>query len=83
VAPFNHTGFADNQNNPGFLSPYKADNFVASQDYGFQCSNYKNNTFTNLSVPIIIQRAVTQNSNATWMYMVTKSGSSNSVNPLP
>jgi hypothetical protein len=83
VAPYNHTGFADNQDNPGFLRPYKRDVFSATQYYRFQCSYYKNNAWINMAGPIAILRVVSQNSNGSWQYAVTKSGSLNSVNPLP
>jgi hypothetical protein len=40
VAPYNHTGFADQHAHPAFLTPYKADNFTATQYYRFQCTYY-------------------------------------------
>ena len=83
IPPYNHTGVADQHSHPAFLGPYKADSFTATQYYRFQCTNYKANAWINMVGPISIQRTVSQNSNGTWQYTITKSGSSNSVNPLP
>jgi hypothetical protein len=85
ISPYNHTGSADLNRNPGFLRPYKADNFADKQVYRFQCTYYKNNSWINMTGPIIIQRVVSPNNdkNNTWRYDITKSGSLNSVNPLP
>ena len=83
VPPYNHIGFGDQHEHPAFLLPYRADNFTATQYYRFQCPNYRANAWINFTGPIPIQRTVSQNTNSTWKYTITKSGSSNSVNPLP
>jgi hypothetical protein len=36
VAPYNHTGFADQHSHPAFLTPYRGDNFTSTQYYRFQ-----------------------------------------------
>ena len=83
IAPYNHTGFADNHDHPTFRTPYKYDDFVSTQYYRFSCTNYQAGAWVNMAGPISIERTVKQNSNGTWQYTVMKSGSSASVNPLP
>lgn len=74
----------DNHYHPGFQSPYVSNDFTATQYYRYQCSNYKNGQWVNLLGPITIERNVSQNvNNGAWQYVITKSGSSNSVIPLP
>jgi hypothetical protein len=82
--PYSHLGFADHHLAPPFRTPpYAPDDFVAYQTYRFQCTYYKNNAWTDIIGPISIEKAVSQNSNGTWKYTVTKAGASNSINPLP
>ncbi|HEV2386360.1 MAG TPA: Ig-like domain-containing protein [Candidatus Acidoferrales bacterium] len=77
-------GFAfDQQLNGGFLSPYVYNDFSAAQYYYATCSNYNGGAQIYLAGPISIERTVSQNTNGTWKYVVTKSGYPASVNPLP
>lgn len=66
-----------------FLTPYVGNLFDAAQTYRWSCSGYYNGqwqTFANNT----IERTVAKHINlSTWYYLVTKSGSSASVDPLP
>jgi hypothetical protein len=73
----------DQHGHPNFLRPYTSNNFNATQNYRFQCTNYQNAAWITMMGPLTINRAISQNSNGTWQYVITKSGSSDSVNPLP
>ncbi|MFZ0821658.1 MAG: hypothetical protein WAM91_16455 [Candidatus Acidiferrales bacterium] len=76
-----------------FLSPYASDDFIATQVYAFQCTNYFNNQAIQLypfSGVISIERMVSPNTGSTWKYVITISSgtnpevnATNSVNPLP
>jgi len=83
-APDSHVGAVDTNTHPSFVKPYTSDNFTASQNFRFQCSNYNNgnwNNFTQVGIPIT--RNVTVNTSGSWKYSITKSGASNTVNPMP
>jgi len=72
----------DNHSTLGFLKPYTAASFTASQDYRYTCTD------VNGGNPVLIEshaivRSVSQNPNGSWKYVITKSGASNSINPLP
>ncbi|HEX5411140.1 MAG TPA: hypothetical protein VFZ27_04695 [Terriglobia bacterium] len=74
-------GAASDNHSPGtFVKPYQAANFNASQIYQYSCTGGISGT---LMGPLTISRSVSQNSNGTWKYMITKSGASASINPLP
>lgn len=66
-----------------FVTPYSSSIFTATQFYRFRCSNYQFNQYVNLQGPLSIVRAVSQNSNGSWKFTVTKGGSSATINPLP
>jgi hypothetical protein len=67
-------GFYDNQLHPGFLKPYVANGFTATQTFNYNCGAGAVALVSNIS----IVRTVQQNGTA-WTYTVTKSGSSASV----
>jgi hypothetical protein len=72
----------DDHGTKPFVTPYKAATFTASQDYLYQCSD------VNGGEPILIQfqeivRSVIDNHNGTFRYVITKSGASAGINPLP
>jgi hypothetical protein len=73
----------DNQDNPGFIKPYAASNFNATQKFRFMCPNYQGGNFVDLESGIVINRVVSQVSGSAWEYTVTKSGQSAQINPLP
>lgn len=66
-----------------FVKPYSASSFTATQYYRLKCSNYNSGNYVNIQGPNSIVRSVSQNSNGTWEFTVTKSGASASINPLP
>jgi len=77
-------GFQDDHQPPNsFSTPYTAASFTATQHYRYRCPCSNGGNYVNLAGPINIVRSVAQNSNGTWRYTVTKSGSSASINPLP
>ena len=63
-----------------WTKPYQYATFSATQYYQYSCNGPTQHT---LMGPITITRTVSQNANGTWMYQVTKSGSSATLNPLP
>ncbi|HEX7314401.1 MAG TPA: hypothetical protein VF297_10785 [Pyrinomonadaceae bacterium] len=64
-------------------TPYQAASFTATQHYRFRCTCHNSNAYVNLMGSLDIVRTVTQNTNGTWRFTVTKSGASATVNPLP
>jgi hypothetical protein len=77
-------GTYDSQLNPGFLKPYVANSFTATQTFQYSCTNVNNGAWVTFpSISYSIQRAVTQNANGTWQYTLTKAATSSSYNPLP
>jgi hypothetical protein len=79
----------DNHSHFDFLRPYRADNFTATQDYRWRCSNINNNQITNFAnfVGIQIVRTVANTlrnpADNCWFYTITKSGATAQVRPLP
>jgi hypothetical protein len=63
----------DTHGHPAFQGPYRADYFTATQYYQYSCT-CNNSSNVPLAGPISITRSVTQNSNGTWKYTVTKAG---------
>ena len=64
----------------GWLKPYAAASFTATQKYQYVCNGGSEVT---LMGNISIVRTVGKNSNGSFYYKVTKSGSSATINPLP
>jgi len=83
--------FNDEHSNPfGFLKPYKADNFIATQDYRWRCVKVNGNKPTDFAgyTGIQIERTVALAGKPTdalncWFYTITKSGLKAEVKPLP
>ena len=74
-------GTATDDHSPGaFVKPYMAASFNASQTYNYSCTGGIHGT---LMGPLTISRSVSQNAGGSWKYVVTKSGASASINPLP
>ena len=73
----------DNHSNNGFVTPYKAKSFSASQEYRYQCRSLNTTAFPG-QTGIIIRRAVSDSTGkGCWRYTITKSGASASISPLP
>jgi len=84
VPPDSHVGGVDQNIHPPFVRAYTYDNFTASQQFRFQCTNYNNGNWVYFNTTgIAITRDITQNPNGSWKYTITKSGASNTVNPMP
>ena len=67
-----------------FVKPYSASSFTATQFYRYKCACGANaNTYVNLVGPLSITRSVSQNSNGSFKFTVTKSSCSATINPLP
>jgi hypothetical protein len=64
-----------------FTTPYREASFKAVQRYRYRCDGSAK--FINLTGSITITRSVTQNADGTFAYMITKSGSPATINPLP
>ncbi len=75
----------DTHSHPDFLRPYRADNFTATQDYRWRCTNVNNNNPTNFAnfAGIQIVRTVTNPRANCWVYTITKSGAQAQEMPLP
>jgi hypothetical protein len=69
---------------PFFVAPLMPDSFTAYQSYGWQCScfNAGNAQYFAGFVNIPIVRKVIRNQDGTFSYVVTKSGSSATINPI-
>ncbi|MGA2982929.1 MAG: hypothetical protein ABSG32_03900 [Terriglobia bacterium] len=80
--PGTDDGFSDDQldGDDSWTKPYKAVTFPATQYYRYTCNG---GSEVNLMGPMSIVRTVSQNANSTFMYQVTKSGASATINPLP
>jgi hypothetical protein len=66
-----------------FVKPYSASSYNATQYYRYKCTCSNNGNYVNLQGPLSIARSVSQNSNGSWKFTVTKSGCSATINPLP
>jgi hypothetical protein len=75
----------DNHSHPDFLRPYRADNFTATQDYRWRCTNINANAITNFAnfVGIQIVRTVNNPAGNCWVYTITKAGATAQVRPMP
>lgn len=74
----------DNHSTPGtFVKPYQAASVVASQVYRYSCPCHNSGAFETLLGPHNITRTVSQNTNGSWKFTITKTGSSATINPLP
>jgi len=76
--------FGDDHEPPtSFTKPYSASSFTATQNYRYKCPCAASGNYVNMAGPNDIVRSVTQNTDGSWKYTVTKSGSSATINPLP
>lgn len=67
-----------------FVKPYSASSFTATQFYRSKCACGANaNNYVNIVGPLSIVRSVSQNSNGSFKFTVTKSSCSATINPLP
>ena len=81
--PGNDIGITDEHIHNNFLTPYVSNVFDAPQTYRWSCPGYYNGqwvTFTNNTIERTVAKHV---SLSTWYYLVTKSGYSATVDPLP
>ncbi len=67
----------------GFVRPYSAKSINATQWYRYRCTCYNGNNLVNIAGPISIVRSVSANGGGTWRFVITKSGNSATINPLP
>ncbi|MGC2322212.1 MAG: hypothetical protein WA463_06240 [Terriglobales bacterium] len=76
-------GTGDVHTHPGFLKPYVTANFNSAQQYRWSCSNFASGQWYDFA-DYTISRGVNQHTfNNSWYYLITKAGSSASVDPLP
>jgi len=76
-------GFAHDEHNSGiFIQPYRAASFTAAQDYRYQCTDVNNGAIVVIQSQSIV-RTVSKNPDGTFKYVITKNGSSNSIDPIP
>lgn len=80
--PGSDGGLGDNHRPGVFFQPYFQASFTATQYYRYRCPCSNNNQYVNLLGPISIGRSVSSNGSGGWMYTITKSGESHSLNPL-
>ena len=66
--------------NDSWTKPHTGATFAATQYYRYTCNG---GSEVNLMGPLSITRTVSRNANGTYMYKVTKSGASATLNPLP
>jgi hypothetical protein len=80
--------FYDNHSTPGtFVKPYFSNSFTATQQYQWQCTCSAGNAWQPIGgfTGISINRSVNQVPPyvGVWDFLITKSGSSATINPLP
>jgi hypothetical protein len=78
-------GFNDFHRTAGtFVKPYVASSITAVQNYQYICACANNGQPVNLTGPLNIVRSVSQNTNGSWKFTVTKpTNGQASINPLP
>lgn len=83
--PATDGGLLDNhRTSRGFVTPYTAASFTATQYYRYKCPCKNNGDYVNLAGPISIVRSVSRiGQTQNYKYTITKSGSSATINPLP
>jgi hypothetical protein len=67
----------------GFLKPYQAATFTATQVYRYMTPCANGGNWVILSGPLNIVRTVSQNQDGTWKYNITKGLHSVTLSPLP
>lgn len=74
----------DTHATPGdFVKPYQTKTITASQEYRYRCTCKQNNAWIPLLEGLTIVRSVTQNTNGSWKFTITKSGETATIDPLP
>ncbi|HKS27351.1 MAG TPA: hypothetical protein VJS44_06000 [Pyrinomonadaceae bacterium] len=58
----------------GYVAPFRAAKFTATQIYRYKCNNINGGRYVNLTRTIPIVREFYQNSNGSWTYKCSKSG---------
>ena len=80
----NIEGITDDHTTPGgFVAPYREATVNASQMEYYTCPCANGGNPVTIFEGLAIVRAVTSNGNGTWRFVITKNGSSATVNPLP
>ncbi|HKP51306.1 MAG TPA: DUF4157 domain-containing protein [Chloroflexia bacterium] len=82
-SPGSDGGIGDEHTSKPFVKPYKEAGFTATQYYRYECPCDNNGKPVNLMGPISIVRAVIKKSDGKFKYVITKSGKSASIDPLP
>lgn len=67
----------------GFVTPYSAASYTATQNYRYSCPCENGGQWVNLAGPIQIVRTVESVRGSQWKYTITKSGASAAIYPLP
>jgi hypothetical protein len=74
----------DNNSTPGsFVKPYSAKTITATQVWRYTCGCANNGQPVVFYGPHSIVRSVTQNTDGSWKFLITKDGKSATINPLP
>jgi hypothetical protein len=74
----------DNHSTPGaFVKPYSAKTITSTQVYRYTCGCANSGQPVVLYGPLSIVRSVSQNSDSSWKFVITKDGKSATINPLP
>jgi hypothetical protein len=85
--PGSDGGIGDNQWVPGvgaFVKPYSISSVTSTQIWRYRCPCANGGNWVTVNGPLSIVRTVSQNTNGSWKYTVTKPvGGSASFNPLP
>ena len=67
-----------------FVAPYFAKTFTANQTFRYECSNYQLGNWNTVLGPLPIVRTVSENSNNSWKFTVTKpTNGTATINPIP
>jgi hypothetical protein len=79
----------DNHRHFGFLRPYRADNFTATQDYRWRCTNINGGritdfaNFTGIQIVRTVANTMRNPQDNCWFYTIIKSAAMAQVRPLP
>lgn len=76
-------GVAQDNHSPGVRKPYKDSTEIAVQYYRFHCPCRDSDRPVNLMGPITLTRKVESTGSGNFKYTITKSGISNTIDPLP
>jgi hypothetical protein len=76
-------GALQDNHSPGARKPYKDSTELATQFYRFHCPCRDKNSPVNLMGPIQLTREIKPKDGGSFTYKITKSGISNTIDPLP